>query len=346
MSRTSNSPTTATRSAARSAAQSSATSCSSSGRGRHGTCAASNEYMFTRSETDTIEQKQTFNSAFGKVNYDPTNRLRTSFSVLWTPTTSEGTLAAYDGSLRELDLQPKASNQIQKTRGLRDSADQLRGHARLHAEQLVAHQRARRLCSTTTTRTPACRRSAACSSPDERRRPWLSHCRRSAGRRRVPEHSARSALRVRPHQAWICAGRLHQGVHDGRLAQSQGRRRLPAHGQRRRRSPIPAAGTCGCTGTASFTSNDTGRTDRGPYGYYEVDDRGVAGQGIGGHLVALCAGPVDDPQPHAQPRSPHGARGHPVVPHRRPGRRVQVRVRRQARPADRRQLRRVRRWPA
>ena len=49
---------------------------------------ASQSYTFSGGDTDTISREQTFNSAFGKVNYDPTSRLRSSFSVLWTPTTA------------------------------------------------------------------------------------------------------------------------------------------------------------------------------------------------------------------------------------------------------------------
>jgi len=57
----------------------------------------SNSYNFANNQVGTIDQKQTYNSAFGKISYDPTSRLRTSFSVLWTPTTSKGTLPAYNG---------------------------------------------------------------------------------------------------------------------------------------------------------------------------------------------------------------------------------------------------------
>ena len=84
----------------------------------------SNDYLFAGSETDTIDQKQTINSAFGKVNYDPTNRLRTSFSVLWTPTSSTGTLPAYNGVDANTISSSKASNQIQKTRGFESPADE------------------------------------------------------------------------------------------------------------------------------------------------------------------------------------------------------------------------------
>src|SRR4030095_1545863 len=76
----------------------------------------SNDYLFARSESDTIEQDQTFNSAFGKVNYDPTSRLRTSFSVLWTPNTSTGTLPAYNDSIANSISSSRTSNQVQKPR--------------------------------------------------------------------------------------------------------------------------------------------------------------------------------------------------------------------------------------
>jgi Carboxypeptidase regulatory-like domain/TonB-dependent Receptor Plug Domain len=76
-----------------------------------------NDYIFAGNETGSIDQKQTINSAFGKVNYDPSNRLRTSFSVLWTPTTSEGTLPAYNGAAPNTISSSKASNENQKVRG-------------------------------------------------------------------------------------------------------------------------------------------------------------------------------------------------------------------------------------
>ena len=76
-----------------------------------------NDYIFAGNETGSIDQKQTINSAFGKVNYDPSSRLRTSFSVLWTPTTSEGTLPAYNGAAPNTISSSKASNENQKTRG-------------------------------------------------------------------------------------------------------------------------------------------------------------------------------------------------------------------------------------
>jgi outer membrane receptor protein involved in Fe transport len=77
----------------------------------------SNSYTFSGGDVDTIDQERTVNSAFGKINYDPTNRLRTSFSVLWTPTTSTGTLPAYDEFTPNAVSSSLASNIPQKTRG-------------------------------------------------------------------------------------------------------------------------------------------------------------------------------------------------------------------------------------
>ena len=89
-----------------------------------------NDYIFAAApRTGTIEQKQTINSAFGKVNYDPSNRLRTSFSVLWTPTTSEGTLPAYNGVAPNTISSSKALVEREpEDPRLRDPADQLHGH--------------------------------------------------------------------------------------------------------------------------------------------------------------------------------------------------------------------------
>jgi len=77
----------------------------------------SRTYTFAGGDVDTIDQERTVNSAFGKINYDPTNRLRASFSVLWTPTTSTGTLPAYDEFSPNAIASTLASNLPQKTRG-------------------------------------------------------------------------------------------------------------------------------------------------------------------------------------------------------------------------------------
>ena len=83
-----------------------------------------NEYQLAGAEQGTIEQKQTINSAFGKINYDPTSRLRTSFSVLWTPTKSEGHVAGLQRSGAQHHLeQPLGVEPEPEDARLRDPAD-------------------------------------------------------------------------------------------------------------------------------------------------------------------------------------------------------------------------------
>ena len=54
--------------------------------GRHATSGGRTTTSSPVASTGHDDQKQTINSAFGKVSYDPTSRLHTSFSTLWTPT--------------------------------------------------------------------------------------------------------------------------------------------------------------------------------------------------------------------------------------------------------------------
>ena len=54
-----------------------------------------NTYLFDDGR-DTLKQERTFHQMFNKVNWDPAQRLRTTFTWLWTPTKSTGRLPAYD----------------------------------------------------------------------------------------------------------------------------------------------------------------------------------------------------------------------------------------------------------
>ena len=246
---------------------------------------------------------------------------------------------------RELDLELQDVEPGPEDPRLRDPADQLRRHAGFHAEQLVAHQCSRADTSTTTTRIPACQLSAA-----SRTRPA-----QSASAIRLPadqiggvgfqntprvqlafeDHTKRGYVQADFIKAFTAAGshNFKGGVGFQHTANDVN-------------VAYPGGGYVWVYWDSAFTSNDTGRTDRGQYGYYEVDDIGTPGEGVGRYLVALRTGPVDDPQPDAEPRSPHRARGDSVVPQGHPGDRVRVRLRRQARSASRRQLRRVQRRPA
>ena len=75
------------------------------------------EYKFSNgADTGELERKDTAMSAFGKVTY-ANNRLRADLSSLFTPTTSKGRLPAYDGFGSRLLSSSKASNEPNKTRG-------------------------------------------------------------------------------------------------------------------------------------------------------------------------------------------------------------------------------------
>ncbi len=304
----------------------------------------SNEYLFTRSETDTIEQKQTFNSAFGKVNYDPTNRLRTSFSVLWTPTTSEGSLAAYDDSLANSLSSSKASNQAQKTRGFEVPQTSYAGTLdfTLNNSSLLSVRGGYFDDNYKDTGVPTFSSVSYQTSAVGLGYPIAADQLGGVGFQNTPriqlsefDHTKRGYVQADFIKAFTMGGSHN----------FKGGVGLPAHGQRcegrlsRRRVRV------GVLGPVVHQQRHRPNRSRAVWLLRGGRQR-RPGPDIGGHLVALRAGPVDDPQPHAESRSPHGARDHPVVSHRRPGRRVQVRVWRQARPPDRRQLRRVQRWPA
>jgi outer membrane receptor protein involved in Fe transport len=78
-----------------------------------------NTYKFGNgAETGEIARKQTFMSAFGKLTWDQ-KRVRTSGSVLLTPTTSTGSLPAYNGSGANVISSTLASNQPNTKRGFK-----------------------------------------------------------------------------------------------------------------------------------------------------------------------------------------------------------------------------------
>jgi hypothetical protein len=236
----------------------------------------SNEYLFTRSETDTIEQKQTFNSAFGKVNYDPTNRLRTSFSVLWTPTTSEGTLAAYDDSLANSVSSSKASNQVQKTRGFEVPQTSYSGTLdfTLNNSSLLSVRGGYFDDNYKDTGVPTFSSVSYQTSAVGLGYPIAADQLGGVGFQNTPriqlsefDHTKRGYVQADFIKAFTMGGshNFKGGVGYQHTANDV-------------KVAYPGGGYVWVYWDRSFTSNDTGRTDRGPYGYYEVDDRGVQGQ--------------------------------------------------------------------
>ncbi len=95
----------------------------------------------------------------------------------------------------------------------------------------------------------------------------------------------------------------------------------------------------------AFTSSVTNTTDRGPYGYYEVNDFGTRGEAES----SIWSLYVQDQWQLQNVTLNLGLRTErevdPVVPHRHRRRGLQVQLRRQDRAAPRRELGREGRWP-
>lgn len=76
-----------------------------------------NDYLFSNgTEPGAITRTQTFTQAFGKLTYRA-GRTTSSASVLFTPTTSEGTLPAYNGAATNVLTSSAAANAVNLTRG-------------------------------------------------------------------------------------------------------------------------------------------------------------------------------------------------------------------------------------
>ncbi len=69
------------------------------------------------SETGTIRRDQTFMSGFNKLSYESKKKVRLNFTWLWTPTKSQGTLPVYNGSCANCISSTMASNDANKQRG-------------------------------------------------------------------------------------------------------------------------------------------------------------------------------------------------------------------------------------
>ena len=285
-----------------------------------------------------------YNSAFGKVSYDPTSRLRTSFSVLWTPTTSSGTLPAYNGFAPNTISSTLASNEPQKTRGYKSPQTSYSGTVDY---------------TLTDTSLLSFRGGYFDDNYMDTGIPQVSSVTYQAPNIGLPYGTPADLVggigfQNTPRVQFASMDHTKRGYADVdyiKAFTAGGNHNLKAgFGYQRTSNDVdntyPGGGYVYIWWDKSFTSNVTGISDRGQYGYYEVNDFGTRGSAQCGHLVALRAGPVDGEPADAEPRRAHRERGDPLVPHRHQGQRVRVRVRRQDRAAPRRELRRPRRRPA
>ena len=68
-------------------------------------------------ETGTIRRDQTFYSGFNKISFEPSQRIRGHLSWLWSPLSAEGTLPAYNGACANCLSSSAASNISNSQRG-------------------------------------------------------------------------------------------------------------------------------------------------------------------------------------------------------------------------------------
>ena len=77
-----------------------------------------NNYKFGNGQDpDVISQKSLTNMAFEKLSFDITKKLRGNAFFLWTPTSSTGRLAGYNGECPNCSVASKAASQVNKTIG-------------------------------------------------------------------------------------------------------------------------------------------------------------------------------------------------------------------------------------
>ena len=135
-------------------------------------------------------------SAFGKVNYDPTSRLHTSFSVLWTPTTSTGFLPAYNGIGAERDFELEGiepGRTDARVRAARRRATPARSTYTLTNSSLISVRAGLFDDNYKDTGVPTISSVDYQTSNIGLR---LSDSRRPARRRELPEHAAHAARRI------------------------------------------------------------------------------------------------------------------------------------------------------
>jgi hypothetical protein len=236
-----------------------------------------NDYRFSNgTETGSIDQKQTFMSAFGKVNYDPTTRLHTSFSVLATPTKSTGFLPAYDASGETWLTATQASNEVNKTRGYEQPQTSYAGTLdfTLTNSSLVSVRGGYFDDNYEDTGVPLVSSVVYQTSNLGLDYPIPDNLRGGVNFQNTPrvqvnnfDHTKRGYVNFDYVQTVNLAG-----MHNFKAGFGV------QHTSNDVDNSYPGGGWVYVWWDTAFTSNATGITDRGPYGYYEVNDRGVRGK--------------------------------------------------------------------
>lgn len=236
----------------------------------------SQSYTFAGGERDTIDRKQTFNSAFGKINYDPSNRLRTSVAVLWTPTTSEGTLTAYDAFSPNTVSSSIGSNQPQKSRGFESPQKSYSGTLdfTIDNSSLLSVRGGYFDDNYFDTGIPTVSSVVYQTSNLALDYPIPANLRGGVNFQNTPrvqlaqyDHTTRGYVNLDYIKAFTA-----RGTHNFKAGVGY------QHTFNEVDNTYPGGGYVFVWWDRAFTSSVTNTTDRGPYGYYEVNDFGTRGE--------------------------------------------------------------------
>ncbi|MBL8238891.1 MAG: TonB-dependent receptor [Bryobacterales bacterium] len=242
---------------------------------------SANDYLFANGlEADTIERKRLFMNAFNKLSFDPSNRVRTNFSWLYSPFYSEGTLPGYDSYANAVSAN-RASNQANKTRGFSNPQASYSGdvNIQLSNTSLLSLRGGYFFDNFRTNGVPAFSSVTYQTSGIGLPFDIPANLRQGVNAQNTP----------RVQQTFKDAvGRTYLRADYSVFANFLGQHNLKVGaGHQRNVNSVdvgyPGGGYVFIWWDRAFRSNATGVTDRGQYGYYEVNDigtRGSVGAGI------------------------------------------------------------------
>ena len=244
-----------------------------------------NEYHFNNgAEQGSIDREQTFMSAFGKISYDPNSRIRTSVSVLATPTKSTGFTPAYDGTGPNVLSSTLQANEPNKTRGFEQPQYSYAGTAdiTLTGSSLLSVRGGFFDDNYMDTGIPLTNPVEYGTSNTGLPYPIPENLQGGVGFRNTPrvqinkfDHTQRGYVNFDYIQSLNFGGQ--HSLKGGFGVQ---------HTTNDVDLSYPAGGYVTVWWDRSFESNATGIIDRGPYGYYQVDDIGTRGK-VDSNILSL-----------------------------------------------------------
>ncbi|MFN0106431.1 MAG: carboxypeptidase regulatory-like domain-containing protein [Bryobacteraceae bacterium] len=239
------------------------------------------DFLFKNgAEPDTIDRKRLFMNAFNKLSFDPTNRIRTNFSWLYSPFYSEGTLPAFDSYANSVSAD-RASNQANKTRGFTNPQASYSGdiNIQLSNTSLLSLRGGYFFDNFRTNGVPSFSSVSYQTSGIGLPFDIPANLRQGI--------DAQNTARVQQTFKDV-VGRTYLRADYSVFANFLGQHNLKIGGGHQRNVNsvdvgYPGGGYVYIWWDRAFRSNATGVTDRGQYGYYEVNDigtRGSVGAGI------------------------------------------------------------------